>query len=84
MRGTTTSTGLKVQASLDEGVYRKGIKASRDDMKLLDIKHHGVCPRWNYTISPRKPVPAQPGEPPRGQGTVFSDQVPADQVANGC
>jgi hypothetical protein len=84
IRGTTTSTGLKVQASLDEGVYRKGIKASRDDMKLLDIKHHDVCPRWNYTISPRKPVPAQPGEPPRGQVTVLSDQVPADQVANGC
>jgi transposase len=57
IRGTTTSTGLTVQAFLDEGVYRKGIKVSRDDMKLLKVKHHEVCPRWNYTISPRNPAP---------------------------
>jgi hypothetical protein len=57
IRGTTTSTGLTVQAFLDEGVYKKGIKVSRDDIKLLNIKHHEVCPQWNYTISPRDPAP---------------------------
>jgi transposase len=57
IRGTTTNTGLTVQAFLDEGVYKKGLKGSREDMKLLNIKHHEVCPRWNYTISPRTPAP---------------------------
>lgn len=38
IRGTTTSTGLTVRASLDEGVYKKGIKVSRADMKLLDVR----------------------------------------------
>ena len=63
IRGTTTSTGLTVQAFLDEGVYKKGLKVSRDDIKLLNIKHHDVCPRWNYTISPRDPAPPRTGEP---------------------
>lgn len=53
IRGTTTSTGLTVRASLDEGVYKKGIKVSRADMKLLDVRRHEVCPQWNYTITPR-------------------------------
>ena len=35
IRGTTTTTGLKVTARLDEGVYRKGLKVSRQDMDLL-------------------------------------------------
>src|ERR1051326_1523759 len=58
IRGTTTSTGLTVQASLDEGVYRKGLKVTRADLMLLDVKQHEVCPQWNYTISPRKATPA--------------------------
>jgi hypothetical protein len=61
IRGTTTSTGLTVQAFLDEGVYRKGLKVSRDDMKLLNVKQHEVCPQWNYTISPRNPAASEPG-----------------------
>jgi len=53
IRGTTTSTGLKVKAYLDEGTYRKGQKVSREAMDGLDIKHHETCPEWNYTIRPR-------------------------------
>jgi hypothetical protein len=52
IRGTTTSTGLTVQAFLDESVYKKGSKVTKDDMKLVRIRHHEVCPQWNYTISP--------------------------------
>jgi hypothetical protein len=55
IRGTTTSTGLTVRASLDEGIYKRGLKVSRADMKLLNVKPHEVCPQWNYTISPRDP-----------------------------
>jgi Rhodopirellula transposase DDE domain len=53
IRGTTTSTGLTVRATLDEGVYKKGLKVSRADMKLLSVREHDVCPQWNYTITPR-------------------------------
>jgi hypothetical protein len=53
IRGTTTTMGLTVQAALDEGVYKKGLKVSRDDMKLVNVREHEVCPQWNYTITPR-------------------------------
>jgi hypothetical protein len=82
IRGTTTSTGLTVQAFLDEGVYRKGVKVSREDMKLLNVRHHDVCPQWNYTISPRKPDPAQASEA-RAQAAAVADERSADQAATG-
>jgi len=53
IRGTTTSTGLKVTAHLDEGIYRKGQKVSREEMDRLKLRHHVICPEWNYTIEPR-------------------------------
>jgi transposase len=54
IRGTTTSTGLKVKASLDENFYRKEQKVRREDIERLDLRSHTVCPSWNYTISPRR------------------------------
>ena len=53
IRGTTTTTGLKVKASLIEGIYETGKKVSDAVMKTLNLKHHAVCPRWNYAIRPR-------------------------------
>jgi hypothetical protein len=53
IRGTTTSTGLKVKADLDETTYRKGQKASRGEMEGLNLKHPDTRPEWNYTIRPR-------------------------------
>ena len=55
IRGTTTTTGLKVKAVLDEGVYKKGQKVTRKEMEQLNLKPHEVCPRWNYTLRPSKP-----------------------------
>jgi hypothetical protein len=52
IRGTTTTTGLAVKAYLDEGIYKKGQKVTREDMRKLNLKPHQVCPNWNYTISP--------------------------------
>jgi Rhodopirellula transposase DDE domain len=69
IRGTTTTTGLTVTAHLDEGVYRKGVKVSRDDMASLSVEEDEVCPQWNYTISPRKPraaIPATCANEPQG------------------
>jgi hypothetical protein len=53
IRGTTTSTGLKVKAYLDESTYRKRVKVSREEMQGVDLKHHDICSEWNYTIRPR-------------------------------
>lgn len=53
IRNTTTRTGLKVKAVLNEKVYAKGRRVSDAEMKALDLQRHEVCPEWNYTIRPR-------------------------------
>jgi len=50
---TTSTTGLKVYAELDERTYQRGIKIT--DAQLAAVNHtpdefHG---EWNYSISPR-------------------------------
>jgi hypothetical protein len=54
IRGTTTTTGLMVKAHLDDGIYKKGQKVTRDDVRRLALERHAVCSDWNYTIRPRK------------------------------
>jgi transposase len=53
IRGTTTATGLNVQAFRQEGVYKKGQKVTKESIDCLNLYPHAVCPDWNYTISPR-------------------------------
>lgn len=53
IRGTTTSTGLRVRATLLEGTFEKGQSVSEDQMKQLHIEHAAVCAQWNYTLRPR-------------------------------
>jgi hypothetical protein len=60
IRGTTTTTGLTVKAYLDDGIYKKGQKVTRDDMQRLALERHAICSDWNYTISPRKHGPNHP------------------------
>jgi hypothetical protein len=57
IRGTTTATGLVVKAYLDEGIYKKGQKATREELHSLNLQPHSVCPKWNYTIKPRADAP---------------------------
>jgi len=65
IRGTETTTGLIVKASLQEGVYEKGQRVSDAEMKKLNLERHEVCPKWNYTIQPRSDVTPDIGaEPP--------------------
>jgi hypothetical protein len=54
IRGTTTVSGLKVQAHLDEGFYRKGQKVDRREIDQLGVEAHTICPDWNYTLRPRR------------------------------
>jgi hypothetical protein len=53
LRGTTTTTGLEVQAFVHEQVYQNGQSVSDAHMKTLNLERHTVCPAWNYTIRPR-------------------------------
>jgi hypothetical protein len=54
---TTTTTGLTVQAELDDTLYPKGIKISDVDMQTLEAT--GILTRddfhgeWNYTLHPQ-------------------------------
>ncbi len=50
---TKTRTGLVVEARLDKKTYRKGIKVSKSEIKLLNITRDKFHGEWNYTITPR-------------------------------
>ena len=49
-RTTTTSKGLKVRASMMNGVYPTGQVVSKERRQVLRITHHDVLPQWNYTL----------------------------------
>jgi hypothetical protein len=53
IRGTSTITGLQVDALLMHQTYHKGVKVADDMMALLNLQRHSVCPNWNYTLQPR-------------------------------
>jgi hypothetical protein len=53
IRGTTTAAGLTVDAHLDQGIYRKGRKATEQQLRGLALSRHDVCPNWNYTLIAR-------------------------------
>jgi hypothetical protein len=54
IRNTTTTTGLKVKATLVPHKYQKGVKVTAQQMKQLRLHRHKTCPSWNYTIKPRR------------------------------
>jgi len=49
---TTTTTGLKIYAALDERDYPKGVKVTDDELAAVDITRHGFHGEWNYEIKP--------------------------------
>lgn len=51
--GTTTRTGLRVQAELDPNPYPTRLKVSDQEMAQLNIERHAFHGEWNYTIRPR-------------------------------
>jgi len=54
IRGTTTTTGLTVEAVLDTTDYKKGIKIPDQEMAALNIRRRRLCPDLNDTIRPNK------------------------------
>ena len=61
---TTTRTGLRVHAELDEGIYPTGIKISDQQMAALPITRHDWHGDWNYTLDPHQPPPTTSTDPP--------------------
>ncbi len=50
---TTTRTGLKVRAQLDQGYYPTGTKVTDKELAAVPITKHSFQGDWNYTITPR-------------------------------
>lgn len=54
IRHTTTKTGLKIDAVLDENHYETGKKITNEQIQQLSIKGDDFHPEWNYSIMPQK------------------------------
>jgi hypothetical protein len=53
---TTTEAGLEIEAELDTGPYKKGIKVTDDELARVRITRDNFHGEWNYTISPKRIV----------------------------
>jgi hypothetical protein len=49
---TTTSTGLKLYAQLDDRAYERGREITDDQLAAVKITRHAFHGDWNYTVSP--------------------------------
>ena len=50
--GTTTKTGLKIEAEIDTNIYPTGIQVSDEEYEKVQIERATFHGEWNYTISP--------------------------------
>lgn len=55
---TTTTTGLKIRAELNEKNYEKGLKITDQEMDTLNLVPDEFHGEWNYTLAPEKPKEA--------------------------
>jgi Rhodopirellula transposase DDE domain len=53
---TTTSTGLKIYARLDENEYPTKIKVTDAELAAVNIERHAFHGDWNYTVHPTSPT----------------------------
>jgi len=49
---TSTRTGLKVYARLDERSYPRQLVVTDEQLAAVNLKGHEFHPEWNYTIAP--------------------------------
>ena len=49
---TSTTTGLKVKAYIDQKIYEKGVKIGAKQMEELNIHKDEKLPLWHYMIAP--------------------------------
>ena len=70
VRGTTTATGLAVEAFLHDKLYEAGRRVTAATMRALTLEHHALCPHWNYTLRPREGACQTSGTPSIGEVVV--------------
>jgi hypothetical protein len=58
IQGTTTRTGLRVEAALDDGTYPTGIKVTTAELAALNLVRDDFHGEWNYTIRPHALTPS--------------------------
>ncbi len=51
IRNTRTKKGLKISATIDRKTYEKGTTISEKEFEKVNLAHHKINPKWNYTIS---------------------------------
>ena len=52
--GTSTDSGLRIRAQLDENTYQAGIKVSDEELAELTIERDAFHGEWNYRLHPRE------------------------------
>jgi hypothetical protein len=52
---TTTESGLKIQAALDDSYYPRGIRVTDQQLAAVPLAPHDWHGDWNYTITPDHP-----------------------------
>ena len=50
--GTTTTTGLKIYAQLDDREYEKGVTVSDEQLATVNITREAFHGEWNYAVLP--------------------------------
>ena len=53
IRGTSTDTGLRVEAAQLKADFPKQVKVSDQQMATLNLTRRKICPQWNYIVHPR-------------------------------
>lgn len=54
IRTTTSATGFRCRACLDETTYATKVKVTPEQKGSVRLRRHKILPQWNYTIRPRK------------------------------
>ena len=49
---TTTTTGLKVYAQLDDRAYDKGVEVTDDQLAAVNLTRDSFHGEWNYVVTP--------------------------------
>ncbi|MCA1701110.1 MAG: ISAzo13 family transposase [Actinobacteria bacterium] len=49
---TTTNTGLKIYAQLDDRTYETGVEVTDAQLAAVNITRHAFHGDWNYTVTP--------------------------------
>ena len=80
---TTTRTGLKVRAELDDGQYPTGAEVSDAQMKALPLDRHDWHGDWNCTLRPHEHGNWEHSFRPPRQGRPPSAPDPFDQPSPG-